>query len=198
MCARVAYRSSAGFNRGQLICSQVVAVKSPPFFRKLIMLHIQTILVPIDFSDAADQALGVALSMARDHRAKLVLLTVPPPQPQAPISEMYVPEFDDVRLIDESRRQLKSLADSIADIPVEQRLVVGSPGHSIVDVAKECRADLIVMGTHGRSGLSRLILGSVAEHVLRHAPCPVLTIKPGAEEHLSRQAETSLTVSASS
>lgn len=161
------------------------------------MLHIRTILVPIDFSDAADQALSVAKSMARDHRARLVLLTVPPPQPQAPISEMYVPEFDDVRLIENSRRQLNSLADSIVDIPVEKRLIVGSPGNSIVDVAKECHADLIVMGTHGRSGLSRLILGSVAEHVLRHAPCPVLTIKPGTEERLGHQDETSLAMSES-
>lgn len=161
------------------------------------MLHIRTILVPTDFSESAEQALQVAASLARDHKSKLVLMTSPPPQPQPPISDIYIPEFGDVRLIEESKRQLKSLADNLPEFSVETRLLVGSPGPSIVVAAQECQADMIVMGTHGRTGLSRLIMGSVADYVLRHAPCPVLTIKPGTAEHLSHEETTSLAMSES-
>lgn len=159
------------------------------------MLHIKTILVPTDFSESAAQALQVAASLARDHRSKLVLMTSPPPQPLPPISDAYIPEFGDVRLIEESKRQLKSLADSLPEFSVETQLLVGAPGPSIVAAAQQCQADLIVMGTHGRTGISRLIMGSVAEYVHRHAPCPVLTIKPGTADHLGCEEKTSLAMS---
>lgn len=142
------------------------------------MLKIQTILVPVDFSDPADQALEIARSLARDHQAKLVLMTSPPPQPQPPLSEGFAPELGDPRLVEESRRLLTQAANSITDLSVETRLIVGAPGPSIVAAAKDCSADLIVMGTHGRTGMLRVLMGSVAEHVLRHAPCPVLSVKP--------------------
>ncbi len=161
------------------------------------MLQIKTILVPIDFSDTADHALDVARSLARDHQAKLVLMSSPPSQPTPPMSEVYIPELGDPRLIEECRLRLTQLAKSITDLPVEQRLIMGAPGPSILETAKDVDADMIVMGTHGRSGLMRVLLGSVAEYVLRHAPCPVLSIKPQAAEHLSHDVETSLATSAS-
>ena len=151
------------------------------------MLQIQTILVPIDFSDSADYALEVALSMARDHHARLVLMTSPPPQPTPPMSEVYIPELGDPRLIEECRRRLAELASSITSLPVETRLIMGAPGPTIVQAAQDCRTDLIVMGSHGRTGLYRLLMGSVAEHVMRYAPCPVLTIKPKTAAHLSQE-----------
>ena len=160
------------------------------------MLHINTILVPTDFSETAEQALQVALSLGRDHQAKIVLVAAPPPPP--PASEVYVPLHDYDGVAEAMKRQLAELAKSITALPVETRLMVGSPGSpgsAIVALAEECQADLIVMGTHGRSGLSRLLMGSVAEYVLRHAPCPVLSIKPNTVKHLQHNEETSLSVS---
>lgn len=160
------------------------------------MLEIQTILVPIDFSDTADHALEIARSLARDHHAKLVLMTSPPPQPTPPMTEVYIPELGDPRLVEECRLRLRQLVQSITDLPVEQRLIMGAPGPSIVEAANEVNADMIVMGTHGRSGLWRMLMGSVAEYVLRHAACPVLAIKPQAAAHLRREVETGLTTGA--
>lgn len=159
------------------------------------MLRLQTILVPTDFSEAAAQALQVARSLGRDHQSKLVLMTAVFPVPLAP--DVNVPVNDYVELKEEAQRQLTALANSITDLPVETRVLVGAPGLSIIAVAENCQTDLIVMGTQGRSGLSRLLLGSVAEHVLRHAPCPVLTIKPGTADHLSHEEPTSLVKSES-
>lgn len=156
------------------------------------MLSIQTILVPTDFSETDDQALQVALSLGRDHHAKLVLFAAPPPPP--PASEVYVPLHDYDGVTDATERQLSELARTITALPVETKVRIGPPGPAIVAVAEECQADLIVMGTHGRRGLSRILLGSVAEYVLRHAPCPVLTIKPKTAAHLQHELETSLSV----
>lgn len=156
------------------------------------MLHIQTILVPTDFSAAATQALHVARSLGRDHHAHLVLMSAPLPPP--PIGEVYVPIGDYSGMTEDTQRQLTALANGITEVPVETQVMIGSPGPSIVAVAENYQADLIVMGTHGRSGLSRWLMGSVAEYVLRHAPCPVLTIKPETASHLSHEEETLLAV----
>ena len=157
------------------------------------MLHIHTILVPTDFSACAEQALTVARSLARDHNAKLVLAAVSPPPP--PQSETFLPDTEYPGLIAGTRREVDSLAAKIVELPVEARVMAGAPGPSIVAMAEDCRADLIVMGTHGRTGITRFLMGSVAEHVLRHAKCPVLTIKTGAGQHLSRDEETALAAS---
>lgn len=157
------------------------------------MLRIETILVPVDFSASAEQALQIAVSLGRDHGARLVVMTSPPPQPLPPPGEGFALDSGDIRLVEESRRALDALAKSMTELPVETRLIVGSPGPSIVAAAEDCHADLIVMGTHGRSGLSRVLMGSVAEYVLRHAPCPVLTVKPSTAERLSHVEETAST-----
>jgi nucleotide-binding universal stress UspA family protein len=157
------------------------------------MLRIQTILVPTDFSDTSADVVEVAQSLARDHAARLVLMTSPPSLP--PMSEANIPLSEMSEMTEDSRSKLNALAKTIPQIPVETRVVIGFPGPSIVAAAADCQADLIVMGTHGRSGLGRMLMGSVAEHVLRHAPCPVLTIKPATTGHLSQVEETSLTKS---
>jgi nucleotide-binding universal stress UspA family protein len=144
------------------------------------MLQIKTVLVPTDFSSAAEQALHVARSLARDHGAKLVLVTSPLPPPTPLPNFVYDPGVESVGNMEHSRLELNRLAATITDLPVETQVVGGPPGPGIVQSAKGWNADLIVMGTHGRSGLSRLLMGSVAEHVVRHAACPVLTIKPAA------------------
>lgn len=133
------------------------------------------VLFPTDFSSSGDEALHYATSLARDWNAELILLHVE----ETPLAygggELYygLPEPNRSDL----RRMLEALRPDDPDVPYEHRLITGEPAAAIVDFAKKERADLIVMGTHGRSGFTRLLMGSVAEAVMRKAPCPVLTIK---------------------
>lgn len=148
------------------------------------MLRFRTVLVPTDFSSAADQALSVAHSLARDHEARLVIMSaVVPPA----ISEASLPDREMAGLVAGVQQQLETEAARFTDLPIETHAVLGDAGSAVVAAARKYQADLIVMGTQGRSGITRMLLGSVAEHVLRHAPCPVLTIKPGTETHLQHQ-----------
>lgn len=141
------------------------------------MLAVQTILFPTDLSPQAQPAFEVACAMAREGRGRVVVLHVE----RLPLATLGgtagVPplptEYDRARLEEELYR----LRSSEAGISVERRLEYGDPEAVILTVAQEIGADLIVMGTHGRTGLRRLLMGSVAEHVVRHANCPVLTIR---------------------
>jgi universal stress protein A len=151
------------------------------------MLQIETILVPTDFSPSAEHALHVAHSLARDHRAKLVLITAPSPPPTPLPNIVYDPGVESVGHMEQARHELSRLAETITDLTVETQVVGGPPGPAIVQSAKGWNADLIVMGTHGRTGLSRLLMGSVAEHVVRHAACAVLTIKSGTGHDLGQE-----------
>jgi len=146
------------------------------------LLRITTILHPTDFSEAAGEALQLARALARDHRAKIRLVAVAPPPPAS--LDMPIASNPMVEQLDESRRELMKLVVAITDVPVEFEVRQGSPGHEVVQAADASRADLIVMGTHGRTGFTRLVMGSVAEHVLRHARCPVLVVKPGTTRKL--------------
>lgn len=146
------------------------------------MLHIQTILHPTDFSEAAMQSLDLAHSLARDHKAKLVILAVAPLILPAP--EVYIVEDPMHEMIEKERQRVADLAATITDVPVEHQARMGAPGAVITFVAEQVHADLIVMGTHGRTGVSRILMGSIAEYVMRHAPCPVLTVKPVKSEHI--------------
>jgi nucleotide-binding universal stress UspA family protein len=139
------------------------------------MLPIKTILHPTDFSDHSDHAFRLACALARDYGARLLVLHVAEP-PTAAAAEgvlMLPPAFD----VEPLRERLQQLWPEDRKIPVEHRLVQGDPATEILRVAEEAKTDLIVMGTHGRSGVSRLLMGSVAEALLRKAPCPVLTVK---------------------
>jgi nucleotide-binding universal stress UspA family protein len=136
------------------------------------------ILFPVDFSTHGKQALEAAVSLARDRSAELVLLHVEEPPMAYGGGEFYygLPEPSHETL----QRMLNEVAVSDPEIPVTRHLVTGSPGAAIVRFAKEQGIDLIVMPTHGRTGLARLLMGSVAEEVVRKAPCPVLTISNAA------------------
>jgi nucleotide-binding universal stress UspA family protein len=138
------------------------------------MLNIQTILHPTDYSERSDYAFRIACSLARDYQAKLVLLhvalrsvTIEGEAAIAPRSEEYFQgELD----------KLERVSVPVG-VRVERFVREGDPGGEILRAAQFTNADLIVMGTHGRTGLSRLLMGSVAEQVLRKAPCPVLTVR---------------------
>jgi nucleotide-binding universal stress UspA family protein len=139
------------------------------------MLPIRAILHPTDFSDRSKFAFGLACSLARDYGARLVVLHVAEP-PMAVAGEgvlMLPPAFD----LEPLREQLQQLRPEDPKLPAEHRLVQGDAATEILRVAEEAKCDLIVMGTHGRTGLGRLLMGSVAEQVVRKASCPVLTVK---------------------
>lgn len=133
------------------------------------------VIFPTDFSTCADAGLEYAATLARDRGATLLVVHVEEPPLAYGGGEMYygVPEPD----TDQLREMLVRVKPTDVDVPVEHRLVVGTPAQAIVDLAEEENAELIVMGTHGRTGLGRLLMGSVAEEVVRKASCPVLTLK---------------------
>lgn len=136
------------------------------------MLALRTILHPTDFSPLAHHAFQVACALAQDYKARLVLLHVhEPPITAEELATSESPEIPEYLL--RALREFKSPSDVV----VEQRLEVGPVAEGILCTAAETKCDLIVIGTHGRGGLGRVLLGSVAEAVLRKAPCMVLTVK---------------------
>jgi nucleotide-binding universal stress UspA family protein len=145
-------------------------------------MDIRRILAPTDFSELSTQGLKSALELAQTFGAKLLLLHVVEP-PAYPV-EGIVPSHLGAPLLDDLERQASNeLAQILPEVQgsgvdVARRVVVGTPYRKIVEVAEEEKADLIVMTTHGRTGLSHLVMGSVAEKIVRTAPCPVLTMRP--------------------
>ena len=142
-------------------------------------LSVRRILVPVDFSDAAEGVVEYALDVARDRNAEVTLLHVVG-MPTAPFDPAYGVAADPKVLLDLQDGAVKGLAQLAAKFPgtaVRTRVLVGSPSREIVREAKEWEADLVVVGTHGRTGLRHVFLGSVAENVVRLAPCPVLTLR---------------------
>ena len=135
-------------------------------------MNAKTILFPTDFSTFSEAALIQATSLARDSGAKLLILHIEEP-PKAYIGGMYAGYLEPTRMeIVEMLEQIKP-----DTVEYEHSLVGGDPATEIVRVAQERGADLIVMGTHGRTGLQRMLTGSVAEEVVRRATCPVLSFK---------------------
>lgn len=139
------------------------------------MLPIHTILYPTDFSPGAEAAFRLAEALARDGSAELVVLHVAEPAIMA-FGEGVVPPVPDDYL-EQLRHKLGQLRSRDPQVRVRYLLIEGNPSWDIRRIAQELKADLIVMGTHGRTGLARLLMGSVAEQVVRKASCPVLTVK---------------------
>lgn len=142
---------------------------------------IQTILHPTDFSDRCAEAFRAACSLAKDHSARVIVVHVPEPRqvsslgmaPDPPLPAGYRGAWES---------QLSLIRPTEPGVQVEYRVEEGEPATGIVSAAQATKSDLIVMGTHGRTGLERLLMGSIAENVLRTAPCPVVTVKtPDAE-----------------
>ncbi len=137
------------------------------------MQQIQRILYPTDFSERATAAFPLACALARDHGAQLLVLHVKPPV--VIVGVLVAPEPPELR--QQLHEQLNRLRPADPNVRVEHQLLEGEPAREILRLAREANCDLIVMGTHGRTGLPRLLLGSVAEEVMRKAACPVLTVK---------------------
>jgi nucleotide-binding universal stress UspA family protein len=145
-------------------------------------MEVHLILAPTDFSEYSQQAIQYARDLAQTFGATLLLLHVvePPPYPieGLPPSELSGTLLDDLEQYATS--DLARVLANEAEVKVVRRVVVGIPYRTIVEAAEAEKVDLIVMATHGRTGFSHLFMGSVAERVVRTAPCPVLTIRPTA------------------
>jgi len=146
------------------------------------MIEIGRILAPTDFSAHAEGALRYACALAERLGAELhvlhVLTEIVPTGPDPLLMPVMPPQFyqDDE---DRAARTLETAVDVSWGKPRSLSRAVrwGTPAEAIVDYAAEQKADLIVIATHGRTGLSHVLLGSVAERIVREAPCPVLTIR---------------------
>jgi nucleotide-binding universal stress UspA family protein len=142
--------------------------------------HITNILVPVDFSSCSKEALEYAELMAERFDASLTVLHAWRLPPELEIAPPYVDMIPYERQMrEEIESRLADMVDSLKKknrVRLETRLEEGHATDMIVAFAKKSGCDLIVMGTHGRRGFKRFMLGSVAEHVVRLAPCPVLTV----------------------
>ncbi len=146
------------------------------------MLKWEKILCPVDFSEVSNGALRLAASLAQACGANLTLVHVVEPI-VAPADFTFGPlttgEVED-KLVERSLNAARDLAATL-DLPKERltcRVERGRASGEILRVAHELHADVIVMGTHGYTGMAHVLLGSTAERVIRKAPCPVLTIRP--------------------
>lgn len=139
------------------------------------MLAIRTILHPTDFSESSEAAFRLASALARDYAARLVVLYVyPPPVNAAEAVDRGRPDG----IEDDVVAKLHELKPHDPGIEVEYRAEEGYPADEILAAADDEGADLIVMGTHGRAGVRRAVMGSVAEAVSRKALAPVVTVRP--------------------
>ena len=149
-------------------------------------MEIRSILVPTDFSECAGHALAPAAALARLMKARLICLhVVEPVVPTVgftPVAEPLPVADISEHLEDSATRELPKIArqEECVGLEVEDVITHGEAASEIVRVAKERGADLIVISSHGRTGLGRILFGSTAESVVRHAPCPVLVVKPPA------------------
>lgn len=147
-----------------------------------VRFHIRTILVPVDFSANSRESLRYARQFAEQFNASICLLHIVEPMilggdfgytPVPPGS------LDEQRMAN-ARRELKGLAAELdAGVPVESVVRLGRAWREIVEAARTKPADLLIISTHGYTGFKYALLGSVAEKIVRHAPCPVLVVRPG-------------------
>ena len=145
------------------------------------------ILVPTDFSTASDAVLPQAEALAKQKSASLLILHVEEPPLAYGSGELYygLPEPNSERIL----KMLEDVRPADPTVAFTHRLTMGDPAGEIVRIAAEEGVEMIVLGTHGRSGLTRMLMGSVAETVVRRAPCPVLVYRAAAETLVGRRAE---------
>jgi len=143
------------------------------------MIQINRILTPTDFSDCSGTAIDYACELGVRFEADVHLLhvvetpTLAVPSPGAPIPGNLLEEAEVA-----AAQELEEYGTGRAELEVSRRIVRGTPFLEIIRYAKQNGIDLIVLGTHGRSGVEHVLIGSVAERVVRKAPCPVLVVRP--------------------
>ena len=147
----------------------------------------KSILVPTDFSAASFKAMEYAVTLAEMFGAKLTLahIVVPVAAPDLVYGPVAWDEAVAIKTAQERLAELKHSRGAAAARKVRTVVRRGHPYSEIDQIAKDIGADLIVVSTHGRSGLQHLLLGSVAERVIRHAPCPVLVVRENEHDFVS-------------
>jgi len=144
------------------------------------MFPLKKILCPIDFSEHSLTALKIADEMAKTFHSELFIVNIIPPIPSVPTPPhpfvFDIPKYQDSLEIN-SKKSLDDIAKNkvSSDIKVNRIVALGDPSTEIIKIADENNVNLIVVATHGRTGLGHMIFGSVAEKIIRHASCPVLT-----------------------
>jgi len=146
-----------------------------------------TIVFPTDFSTASDAALVHAAALARQSGGRLLIVHVEEPPLAYGGGELYygLPEPSSERIL----KMLEDVRPADPAVPFAHRLTMGDPAAEIVRIAGDENAEMIVLGTHGRTGITRLLMGSVAEAIVRRAPCPVLVYRETAERLAARKPE---------
>jgi nucleotide-binding universal stress UspA family protein len=161
--------------------TDVPVLTVPPHSRAPAAGLYNTIVCPVDFSDASTRALEYALSLAKDADARLVLLHVVEPFPEQlqAASIAHLERDDRVRLVEETTRLLAQAVPEQARAwcKPEIHVAFGKASREIVRVAADCSADLIVLGVHGRGAIDRWIFGSTTPRVIRESASPVLTVR---------------------
>jgi nucleotide-binding universal stress UspA family protein len=148
------------------------------------MISLKKILFPIDHSDCSKEALKYAVSFAMKDEAKLYLLHIIDIRSFNDSLVAMSQQIPDEETLEQLRMKLLDCIpeDIRDDMDVEATVIQGIPFAEIISTAKEKEIDMIVIGSHGRTGISHMMLGSVSEKVVRKAPCPVLTVRqPGHE-----------------
>ena len=134
--------------------------------------QLQKILVPVDFSECSNKAIQYALPFAKQFGAEVVLLHLVEPYPAVPEMAPL-----DVENLQDAKEQMQQWEHAASSVPIKTIVRVGDPTSGIIEAAKELEIDLIIVSTHGRTGVARFFLGSTAERVIRQAPCPVLVVR---------------------
>ena len=155
------------------------AEPEPQFFQ------IKSILVPIDFSPQSEKALAYAVPFARQFDAKLTVLNVVEPVAMPDFAKSFPLSMDNDKAMAESKRHLERV---VKDLEIEPAVIgkilvrYGRSFNEIADAARTLKVDLIIISTHGYTGLKHALLGSTTERVVRHAPCPVLVVREQEQE----------------
>lgn len=159
-------------------------------------LQVQTILVPVDFSACSGRALTYAIAFARQFKASITLMHVVELNYMGTgLGEIEVPLLEN-ELRENASRQLDRLLETVVreGVTAEAQIRLGRPWHEMTEAARTMGADLVIMGTHGYTGLKHVLMGSTAERVVRHAPCPVLIVREREHEFLQPQPGPAQTV----
>jgi universal stress protein A len=147
---------------------------------------INRILVPIDFSECSRKALRYAIPLAKEHAASITLVYIVPKQYTTyDYGGPNMPALEALSYVNAEKRLNDLIEEEVhAQIPAHALIRTGSPIEDILDAAAKLPADLIVIATHGHTGFKHILLGSVTEHIVRRAPCPVLVVRERENEFL--------------
>ena len=150
-------------------------------------VHLKTLLVPTDFSQNSTRAVQYAKTLSQIFHSKVILLHVI--IPVAAPDLVYGPmAWDEGKAIQASKKRLEKCVEEAKfekSIPVQTLVKMGHPTQVITELSKSLKVDMLIISTHGHTGLKHLLLGSVVERVIRHAPCPVLVVREKEHEFIT-------------